>query len=378
MVMGRMNFSRLPGDVHRAQNSLGPFRWFGRIFVLGSMMPLSGALGLVEFRTEDGGAAPPLTLALFALPFLCIGLGVICWRRECVVDLDHGTLTKTLRALLPLHTQRRKLDAFTRVAFEKRVIQGSKSSSTVYPVMLESDRGSAFDAFHCRNKRHARQTAEWFARLLRCPVADRVEGGEHVRAFEDLDTSLRDRRRRDGGDHDPGPPPSKMRSAMDARDGTITITTPAHGFQPLIVVGMLFATGPLWLTMLFLHVAVGDEELEAPFSVGVWLIGGLPCAAILSVILYNARRRFTVELTNDLLTVHERGLRRRTVTMPAEEIEEVQTVPRDDQSLRFDALLGGGPPITIISDRVEVAIGHTLPREETDYLAEVLRGGLSA
>jgi len=56
----------------------------------------------------------------------------------------------------------------------------------------------------------------------------------------------------------------------------------------------------------------------------------------------------------------------------------VQTVPRDDRSLRFDAFLGGGPPITIISDRAEVAVGHTLPREETDYLAEVLRGGLSA
>ena len=70
--------------------------------------------------------------------------------------------------------------------------------------------------------------------------------------------------------------------------------------------------------------------------------------------------------------------RRRTVTMPADEVEEVQTVPRDDQSLRFDALLGGGPPITIISDRAEVSIGHTLPRNETDYLAEVLRGGLSA
>ena len=46
--------------------------------------------------------------------------------------------------------------------------------------------------------------------------------------------------------------------------------------------------------------------------------------------------------------------------------------------MRFDSLLGGGPPVTVLSDRAQISIGHTLKRAESDYLAEVLRGALSA
>ena len=46
--------------------------------------------------------------------------------------------------------------------------------------------------------------------------------------------------------------------------------------------------------------------------------------------------------------------------------------------MRFDSLLGGRPPITATSDRAEDAFGHTLPRENTDDLAEVLRDALLA
>lgn len=373
-----MKFSRLPGDVHRASSDLGAVRWFGAPFALASLMPLSGAVGLVDVQMEGGGDASPLFLLLFAAPFLGVGLGLLFWRKECVVDLDAGTVTRSSRVFAVFARARRRLDSYTAATFEKRVVRGSKSSRTVFPVALETAGGGAFELFQCRDKRTARRAAEWLARTARLAVVDRVDGGERVRAFEDLDTSLRERRRRDGGCYRPGPPPARMRSALAVEDGAITIHTPAHGFQPLVVLGMLAATGPIWLTLLFRHVAIGDEPLEAVFATALYAMGGLPAAGMLITVLYHARRRHVVECTRDALTVRELGLRRRTVTMQAAEVEEIQTVPRDDASMRLDAFLGGGPPVTVVSDRVEVAFGQTLPRKETDYLAEVLRGALSA
>ena len=57
---------------------------------------------------------------------------------------------------------------------------------------------------------------------------------------------------------------------------------------------------------------------------------------------------------------------------------QVLTADVGDRAMRFDSLLGGGPPVTVLSDRAQIAIGHTLKRAESDYLAEVLRGALSA
>ena len=373
-----MQFSRSSGDRHRAVTSLGPVRWLGLPFALAALMPLAGAVGWAEVQMEGGGPASPVFLVLFAAPFLAIGLGLMAWRKECVIDLEEGTVTRAARVFWPLATQKRKLDGFVAATFERRVVRGSKSSRTVFPVALETPGGGAFELFHCRDKRAARRAAEWLARTAHLSVIDRLDGAERVRSFEDLDTSLRARRRRDGGSYDPGPPPSKMRSALQVREGVVTFETPAHGFRPLIVLGLAAATGPLWLTVLFRHFAIGDEPLEAVFTVALYAMGGLPAAAMAGTILYHALRRHTVQLTNDALTVQEHGLLRRTVTLAADEIEEVQTAPRDGAPVRFDALLGGGPPVTVVSDQRDVAFGHTLPRKETDYLADVLRCALSA
>jgi len=372
-----MQFSRLPGDVHRASSTLGPIRWLGAPFALAALMPLSGAVGLVDVQMEGGGEASPIFLLLFATPFLCVGLGLMFWRRECVVDLDAGTVTKMTRVFATFGRTRRSLDAYAAATFERRILRGSKSSRTVFPVALQTPGGGAFELFHCRDKRTARRTAEWLARLARLSVIDRVDGQERVRPFEDLDASLRDRRARRGGRVDPGPPPARMRSALEVGGGLIKISTPAHGFQPLVVLGLLASTAPLGMTMLFRMVAVGDEPLEAPFAVALYAIGGLPAAALAATVLYHALRRHTVEWTGSELQVREHGLRARVVTMSADEVEEVQTAPRDGSSMSFDSLLGGGPPVTVISDRVEVAFAHSVPSKESDYLADVLRGALS-
>ncbi len=373
-----MRFRPLGRGCHVATDNLGVARFFGVPFALASLMPLSGALGLVEFQMEGGGEAPRVFLFLFALPFLGIGLGLLCWRREVRIDLSRGVVTRTSRVLVRLGATQRPLERFVVAAHGKRVIRGSKSSRTVYPVTLETDGGGAFELFQCRDRATARRTAEWCACTAELAVVDRTDGAERRREFADLDTSLRDRRERGDAHRDPGPPPSNMKSKLEARDGTITIATPAHGFQALIVIGMAFATGPFWLALLFRHVAVGDEPMEPAFAAGLYAIGGAPTLAIVVTLLFHALRRVTVQLGDGALRVREHGLRPRLVVMPADEVEEVLTADVGDRAMRFDSLLGGGPPVTVLSDRAQIAIGHTLKRAESDYLAEVLRGALSA
>ena len=105
-------------------------------------------------------------------------------------------------------------------------------------------------------------------------------------------------------------------------------------------------------------------------------MAGLPTLGLWVTILYHALRRASVRATRDLLEVQEHGLRPRSMTMPADEIEDL----RVDESIggSFDSYLGGGPPIRISSDRDTVEIGHALKQRESEYLAAVLHGVLSA
>lgn len=375
MVSAGMRFAQPAPDVYTASTYLGPIRWLGLPFALASLMPLSGALGLVEVQMEGGGEAPTLFLVLFAMPFLGIGLGLMFWKREITVDRRTGEVHKLAGLFVPFQRRVRKLDSFEAAVHDKRVIRGQKSNRTVYPVLLETPGGGGFELLHCRNKRQARAVAEWLARHGGYAVVDRTSGTDQRREFADIDTSLRARRERDGERPEPGAPPAKMRSRLDARDGAITIEIPAHGMQPLLVIGMLFATAPIWMAMLFLSMGHDDGSPDGWFVALAYAMPSAITLGLWTVLVYHGLRRFTVRASNDELRVQQAGLLRRSTVIPADEIEELHV---DEDGGGFDAFLGGGPPITITSDHAEVAFGQTLKQKESAYLAEVLRCALSA
>lgn len=370
-----MRFAQPAPDVYTASDNLGPIRWLGLPFAIASLMPLSGAVGLVPVQMEGGGEAPALFLVLFAMPFLCVGLGLLFWKREITMDLRTGKVTKRAGVFVSLSTKVRKLDAFAAAVHDKRIVRGEKSNRIVFPVILETPGGGGFELTRCRNKRQARTLAEWLARHGEYAVIDRTSGQDQRREFADIDTSLRERRLRDGDQPAPGAPPAKMRSTFDARDGTITIEVPAHGMQPLLVIGMFFATVPIWMAMLVM--SMGDDDSYTPgwFTAAVYAVPSMITLGVWTAALYTGRRRFTVQATNDELRVLQAGLIRREIVMPADEIEELYV---DEAGGGFHAFLGGGPAIQVVSDRAEAAFGHTLKQDESAYLAEVLRGALSA
>lgn len=372
-----MQFDPTGPDTFTARQHLGAMRWFGAPFALAALLPLAGAFGILPARSDDGSEAPAVLLVVFALPFLAIGLGMMFWRRRLVVDLREGTITRAGGVGFVRRGKVRELDAFDAVAHERRVIRTQKSSRVVYPVLLlaRGEGGATFDLVNCRNRREARQAAEALAKVCKLAVVDRTDGEARRREHDQLDVSLREQRRRSGARHDPGEPPAGMRSTIAVHGDELEIAMPGFGWQPLLVVFMVLGTAPFWMTLLFASTVAGDAP--AAFRGAMLAMGALPTLAVEAVMLHLVLRRHTLRASNRELRVQQHGLRRREVVMPADEIEEL-TLPDADRNRAMASLLGGGPPITVASDRELVAFGESLPRDEARYVADVLLGALSA
>lgn len=369
-----MQFREISPDVHVATQPPKPSRWFGLPFAAAAMLPLLGATGMIPFQNEAGEPASRLFLAVFALPFLAIGWGMLLWRVHVVVDLAAGTVTRRSGVGPLAATHSRRLAQQRAVVHEKRIIRGNRSSRTVWPVLLESGSSSGFDLFFCRDRQRARQTAEAVAKLLELAVVDRTDGTERRREADELDLSLRDRRARREEPLELAPPPTDLRSDLRVDGDAIVVEIPPFGFTPFHLLAMVLATGPLAMVTVF--VSLPDDTPEPVFLIAAFAIGALPTFALEFAIVWHALRRHTVRASAQELRITEFGLRRRTISLPAESVEELAVAePRGNALASF---LGGGPAITACSDEQLVTFGHSLPHREAQHLADVLRGAVSA
>jgi len=368
-----MRFEPTTTDAYDATQPPSPVRWLGLPFALSALLPLAGVVGLIPFENEDGGDAPKAILLIFSAVFLSIGLGILLFRRRLTIDLRSRTITRRSGVGTISTTKTTRVAEDTAIVYERRVIRGQKSSSTVWPVMVGRNEDRTTDVIFCRTRHQARQTAEGIARLFEVAVVDRCDGTARRREFDELDLSLRERRQRSGEAIDPGEPPATMRSTVEVEGDELVVKIPAYGLSALHVIAMLMATGPIWMMLIFL-VATGEAP-DGFFLAAATLMAGLPVTLLETVILWHALRRFTVRASTEQLRVEERGLRSRTTTMPAASIEEL-TAPANSPGL--DTFVGGGPPITASSDVAEVSFGNTLKPEETAYLTKVLCLALSA
>lgn len=374
-----MRFETHTDDLHTATDHIGPVRFLTLPFAVAGLVPLAGALGLVEFTSENGEPASPIFLLLFSLPFLAAGFVPLLWRKRILVDLANGTVQKKNGVLSIGTTRTRPGEDFSAARYDRHRVRTDKGSHIVYRVVLEAERGGDFDLAHYRRETAARRVAEWLAKLLHFDVIDDTGDEPYRRPFAELDWSLRERRARTGHHREPSPMPNKMRSVLQAEPSRLTIDIPAFGLQPLVVIGLLFVTGPIWMVMIFLTAAASSStdpasDNDAWFAYAAYGIAAIPTVSLMTIILVNALRRFHIDATPDELQVQELGLRPRTSTIPAEQLEELSVV---QQPHRMDTMLGGGPAIRATSDAGIVQFGQTLPAKETAYLAELMHDLLS-
>lgn len=349
-------------------------RWFGLPFACSGLAVLAGAFGAFEIRGEDGGQASLWVVVPFGAIFASLGFGLLFAQRGFELDLKRQQLTRWLRIGFPVYRKTRSTAKSTEVVHSKRVIRSDKGSRTIYPVELAQGDGQALLATNCASYLDARRAAEELAKLLQLPVVDRTSGDERRREVTDLDRSLRDQR--DAGlAISVGDAPAAMRSLMRPRGDAIEFHVPAFGITIYHVLGLALATGPLWMSLLFVLVA-GGAELGAAATAIVIGMGALPLLAMSGLILYHAHRRYVVVASKDELRVTESGLRRRVSVIPSDELEELRVSSTKSSSLA--AWIGGGPPIEAISDRMRVRFGDTLKVEESRYISEAIRALLSS
>ena len=343
--------------------------WFGIPFAVGGCFPLAGALGLIEIESEGGGNASPLLLILFSIPFLAVGIGIITYRGGFTVDLRAGSMTRWRRiAFVQFWSRSIRTERLTEVHYFDRVVEGENSSQTVYPVAVRGT--SSLEIATCKNKRLARSTAESVAKLLELAVVDRTDGEEHRREFADLDASFRDRRARGSLDVELGDAPSDMKSEIGTEGDDLTIALPSTGmtaahwgilallplaFVPAIIFLVLAEDAPLW------------------FTGGALGMSAVPVLVIAAGVVTRAHRSWGLRVSPSSLSVRTSGPYSTTVTIPANELEDLRVV----ECHGLIARLGGNVEILAASDVTEVSFG-ALERPEAQYLTAMITGVVSS
>ncbi len=359
-----------------AQGRPGPRRLIGIPFLLMSLFPLGGAMGLFPITTKSGGPAPAAILLPFGLTFTLAGLALMFFRSGLCINQEKGTLTRWRKALIPLGSKTRSFDEFDAVFHHKRVIRSNKSNHTVFPVELEGITGKKnWVIQHCRDYRSARSTAEQLARLLEIAVIDRTDGEERRREFQDIDLSLREQRELGNREPELGEAPQEIRSRLTPHGDELEIRIPPMGFTVLHWVVAAAATGPLWIATIIVS-AKATESPPAVLGAGL-AFAVAPFLVALTLLVIHARRRWLVLVSPHSLRIETRAIRRRNTVIPACELEEL-AVSNKRAHNKFLRRLVGGPPIIAISDSTHVEFGTSLSERESRYLTAMIRGIISA
>jgi hypothetical protein len=259
------------------------------------------------------------------------------------------------------------------------VRRSKNSTHTVYPVRIEGAEG-VIDVEEPRDYSKARRRAEEMAKFLGFGVEDSSSGSKMVREAGTLDMSLRDRLRASGErpTRPPDQPPGST-VAVESAGSQATFDLPAPGLgaagKVAVVVGIGFACVPF----VFFGGAFREFGDAWPFLVVfgifglVWLAGTLGFVVKI-VVRATARGRLVVDPRE--VTLETRSfLGTKTVTLPADELEELDLVGEADarvpKSMR--GLVGSGGHIVARSDRAEVEFGHGLPRTELEWMRDTVR-----
>lgn len=391
-------------DVIERKSGGGFLALFGIPFFLAGLFVLSIGLG-VGPAPASGGFPGSAVAVLVGLIFTAIGGMLIFGRSGLIIDRRENRVVQWQGLLVPLRRTVRPLGTFDGVRIDCN--RGDKT--TTYPVQLRKggDTKGAITIESPTDYQRARRSAETLARFVRMPLEDHSSGKPVVRDPDHLDESLRERVRRLGEEQGFFPPqPLPMRTKVEQTvDGVIlSIPHPVFGsgrhfrlVVALVVAGIAaFVILPALLSLpmppLVQYLIIGFVLL---FSVLLPLVAALRSSA--------GSSRVTV--TRAFLRVEEGlGGKRRTIEIPADELEELEYADRRAMLKALDVSgmkklkdfgdtgtprLPDGRPvpkilltlsrmvpshgITARSDRAVVTFGQGLPDEELTYLHFLVR-----
>jgi hypothetical protein len=316
-------------------------------------------LGLATFGSPDAlRGKGSWAGGIFAAVLVLLGAALVFYRRRLILDRRRSHVVKELG--LPWTVKRRVIRSpvqAVELSEEKR--SRGESPETRFPVALLT-KAETLTIEAPGVWESAADVAESAAHFLRLPLRDGVRL-ETLR-FEDLDRSVAEAVRREGGVPDPTPPDSP-RSRVEERPGGLLVHIPRPGEK---VVGPLL--GIALLTLLLWTLPVG---LLGSLSFGLLPLVVVLASALKAGLGYSAE----LDVSPHRVVIRTRGLvLRRRVEIPADELEDLIFLrpewggPRNVLAFMMDGFL------VARSDRASARFGHGLDRAELLWLqARILR-----
>jgi hypothetical protein len=359
--------------------------------LLGGIVMALGALGVIPLKDEfDHPWTGPYLIGMSAL-FLALGATFTFGRRSLIIDPFTGSLTRSYSLLAPLRTVQRSLVEFNAVLIDLQ--RGDSESPDCYPVRLRAITGKNLTISSPTDFGQARQQAEFFARLLRFPLADSTTEHEVVLTPDQAGASLQERSNGAVGAEQLGAP-LVMRSRVSESGRETIITIPKRmsrtaGVAAGIVAGlMLLIVAPVLWRLL----SPGDSH-SGPrlifFDFLIFFFGILPLVA--SATAFGLiRNQVVVTASPTGLIIERQGMSRvRSETIPASEILDIDYSTMQgilgaqravQQVPRAVAALGSLVPnkgIIVKTRRALISLGEGLSSDELRYLARVLKRSLA-
>ena len=367
-------------DLRRSTQGGGCLMLFGApFFTIGLFLcssPLWGPL-----TDKRGQPTPAWAVVPFGMVFAAVGAALVLGRRGVILDRRARTITTWWGLLVPFKSKHYALEEFPCVTVSRETRNSKNSTYVVFPVRLENASVKVeLGEFHVRMP--SRRLAEETAKFLGLGLRDLSTGEEIVREAGNLDESLRQQLARTGerSEMPRQPEHCRTRHAVHGAEAVFEIPPPGMSRMPWFAVAL-----PLGFSI-FLVIPISQSlaaELNKPLPdlllaafLGCFLFGVV--SAVLGLIGVTLLRTLA---TRERLIVSSRGLHlerispllRKSWTIPADELEELEVVPASSSLRSFADALNSGSTIIAYSDRTTLHFGTGLPEPEVQWLQDVVR-----
>ncbi|MFP4476848.1 MAG: hypothetical protein ACLFOY_14915 [Desulfatibacillaceae bacterium] len=363
-------------DAFEMRDPLHPVaRLVGVVFLIAAVAIAVAAL------LQPGEAMMSLFMLGFAAVFGVVGLLLATSAGGTHLDTNTGSMVRwsglslgRTGVAVSLKTTSHDLGDFDRVELTRRVSKSSSSSgrTTYYPVAL-AGAGGRETIREPENYMKARSLAESLGGILSLDVHDDAHGEKMVREAEHLDESLAQRMARTGETPDVPTQPAGMRSRMRREGRTLLVAVPPVGFT-------LIHKAALGILAAIVAVSVVGGGL---FFIVISLV-------FAGIAIRDALQSWEIRADRDSLVVTSKGLLPKTVTIPADELEELflakGSAHSPEQMKDVQELDGrvrdfvesairvfGRNTIVARSDTASVEIRTPLSTEECEYLVAMLK-----
>jgi hypothetical protein len=273
------------------------------IVAVAGVIPMNNASELPWF-------SGPL-IALMGLAFTAVGGTLVFGRSWTTIDRAERVVIKQWGLLTPLRERVSPLYGFTAVRFG--FIEGDSDSADRFPVTLKAQSGPDLPVCTPTDYAQAREWAKAIAQHLELEFEDATTSNVVKLKGGDIDASLQDRVRRDGGPGDRAVRPPDARSEVTREFDRVTIVIPNRRLHWVVpVAGLIPLAIPL---MIGPPLATFFRQSGTPGPVG-WIFlgfltlffGVLPATITVGSFLRSRRGATIVEASTAGVRVQERGI----------------------------------------------------------------------